>query len=191
MNEYSSRKIPGAQATHGWREATRGTSRRAGAVPVAPDEVGVMHAAAVTAALLSTDDGMADVPRPGAVSPLAVLIVDDDRAVRESMEFLLTGGGYTASVAAGVEEATRVLAERAFEVIITDLVMPGGGRTWIHVLRGLQPDATIIVVTAADLLSPTVDALRSVVFAVLGKPVAPDELLDTVARAVTEGQESR
>jgi len=150
-----------------------------------------MHAAAVTAALLSTDDGMADVPRPGAVSPLAVLIVDDDRAVRESMEFLLTGGGYTASVAAGVEEATRVLAERAFEVIITDLVMPGGGRTWIHVLRGLQPDATIIVVTAADLLSPTVDALRSVVFAVLGKPVAPDELLDTVARAVTEGQESR
>lgn len=118
-----------------------------------------------------------------------ILIVDDDRAVRESLRFVLAGEGFAVSVATSVDEAAQLLAGQRFEVVITDLSLPGGGRRWVDYLRSAQSDAAVIVVTAVDVRSPPVDALRDVVFAVLGKPAPADHLLDAVERATQRGSQ--
>lgn len=127
--------------------------------------------------------------RGGDARPHGVLIVDDDRAVRESLRFLLTAEGLAVAVAANVEEAAHWLGQQRFEVVITDLSMLGGGRRWIEYLQSAQPDAAVIVITALDLESGPVDALRDTGCTVLGKPVPAANLLEALERATRGSQD--
>ena len=115
---------------------------------------------------------------------LAVLIVDDDRPVRESLRFLLAGEGMAVSVAADGGEAAQRLAEQRFDVVITDLSMRGGGRRWIEYVRSVHPDAAVIVITASDLETGAAQKLRDAGYPVLAKPVPATDLLDALARAM-------
>jgi DNA-binding NtrC family response regulator len=128
--------------------------------------------------------------RAGDVRPPGVLVVDDDRAVRESLRFLLAGAGMEVSIAAGVGEAARRLAERRFEVVITDWSMPGGGRRWIEYVLRSQPNAAVIVITAAlDVASGLAAALRDAGCVVLGKPVPAASLLEVLKRTTRGSQD--
>jgi DNA-binding NtrC family response regulator len=128
-------------------------------------------------------------PRRANAAAHTVLVVDDDRGVRESLRFLLAAEGFAVSVADSVAAAARLLTDTAFEVVITDLVMPGGGPGWIHLVRSIQPVAAVIVLTAVDVESPAVERLRDAGVEVLAKPVPPDELLAALGRATAGGRE--
>ena len=56
---------------------------------------------------------------------LKILIVDDEKASRETMQMLLENEGYTTEISRSAEEAMSMLAKEPFHIVISDLMMPG------------------------------------------------------------------
>lgn len=69
-------------------------------------------------------DGAADLSAPR--GNLTVLVVDDEMVIRDLCRAVLEGEGYAVEVAASGQEAQKLLANRAFDLVVTDLRMPGG-----------------------------------------------------------------
>jgi two-component system response regulator AtoC len=109
---------------------------------------------------------------------MKVLIVDDERNIRESMSRLLELEGIESSCAAGGAEAQELLAREAFDVIVLDLKMPGmDGQQlleWI-VAEGIRSPA--VMISAHGEIEDAVRALKAGAVDYLTKPFDPDELV--------------
>ncbi len=91
----------------------------------------------------------------------SVLAVDDQRYFRELIEDLLTDDGYEVQTAASGEEALRVLGQQAFDVVITDLVMPVmSGSELVQRIKARRPDQDIVVITGVVDVKSAVDAMK-------------------------------
>jgi two-component system phosphate regulon response regulator OmpR len=105
-----------------------------------------------------------------------ILIVDDDRDVRESMGEYLQGHGYEVTLAEGGEAMRRVLAAAPTDVVLLDLNMPGeDGLSLARWLRA-EHDVAIIMVTAAGEVVDRVVGLEVGADDYLAKPFDPREL---------------
>ncbi len=90
-----------------------------------------------------------------------ILAVDDQRYFRELIEGLLVEEGYEVQTASSGEEALRVLAHASFDVIVTDLVMPGmNGCDLVQRVKERDPDQEIMVVTGVVDVRSAVDAMK-------------------------------
>jgi DNA-binding response OmpR family regulator len=90
-----------------------------------------------------------------------ILAVDDQRYFRELIEGLLVEEGYEVQTASSGEEALRVLDHASFDVIVTDLVMPGmNGCDLVQRVKERDPDQEIIVVTGVVDVRSAVDAMK-------------------------------
>ncbi len=90
-----------------------------------------------------------------------ILAVDDQRYFRELIEGLLSEEGYEAQTAASGEEALRILEQSAFDIVLTDLVMPGmDGCDLVHRIRERDPEQNIVVVTGVVDVKTAVDAMK-------------------------------
>jgi len=91
----------------------------------------------------------------------SILVVDDEKAIQEILAFTLTAEGYeVATVGSGEEALTRV-EQQDFDVILTDIVMPGvDGLEVLERSRLLNPRASVIVMTAYAALETAISALR-------------------------------
>ena len=107
-----------------------------------------------------------------------ILVVDDDRAVRESLRRSLTFNGYSVSLAEdGVEALTTITEERP-DVVILDVMMPRlDGLEVCRQLRSTGDDLPILVLTARDSVSERVAGLDAGADDYLPKPFALEELL--------------
>ena len=109
-----------------------------------------------------------------------VLIVDDDESCREILCEAVEGAGHTYVEAANVEEALASCREQPFDLVITDIVMPGGsGHDLIQQLRGEFPATRIIAVAAMGELV-LARARQLGVDRAFGKPFRLPELLRAV-----------
>jgi two-component system, NtrC family, response regulator AtoC len=117
----------------------------------------------------------------------SILIVDDERGIREFIAEALADAGHDTVAAADGTEALRCLQERAFDLMITDLRMPGG-LSGMDLLRRAQaelPDMEVIVLTAHGTVDTAVEAMKLGALDYLQKPVSsPNELRLVVARAL-------
>jgi len=105
-----------------------------------------------------------------------ILIVDDDRDVRESMGEYLSGHGYEVTLAEGGEALRRALAAAPADVVLLDLNMPGeDGLSLARWLRA-EHDVAIIMVTAAGEVVDRVVGLEVGADDYLAKPFDPREL---------------
>jgi len=87
--------------------------------------------------------------------------VDDQRYFRELLEGLLTDAGYDVVTAGSGEEALRILEQSDFDVILTDLVMPGmDGNDLVHRAKERDPEQEIVVVTGVVDVKTAVDAMK-------------------------------
>ena len=114
-----------------------------------------------------------------------LLVVDDEKHQRESLQAILSDEGYAVTVAADGREALRKAAEAKPEVVLTDLKMPG--LTGIDVVKALQDGPLppkVILVTAHGSVERAREAHRLGAFDYMSKPVVADELLFRVERAV-------
>jgi CheY-like chemotaxis protein len=94
--------------------------------------------------------------------PASVLLVDDERFARTVYSDYLRAAGYEVELADDPDAAVRLLRERAFDVLLTDVVMPGGdGLQLLAEAKQLDPDIQVIVITALDRVGPAVRALRA------------------------------
>ncbi len=109
---------------------------------------------------------------------MRILVVDDDRSVRESLRRSLTFNGYDVSVAADGEEALGQVASTRPDALVLDVMMPRmGGLEACRQLRATGDDMPILVLTARDSVEDRVAGLDAGADDYLPKPFALEELL--------------
>jgi len=114
-----------------------------------------------------------------------ILVVEDERSMREFLEILLKRNGHQVSVAAGGEAGCQLLDEAEFDLVITDLKMPGvGGLQVLERTKRLHPHTEIIVVTAFATAETAIAAMKQGAYDYLTKPFKVDEILVAVSRAL-------
>jgi len=112
---------------------------------------------------------------------MRILVVDDDRAVRDSLRRSLEFNGYTVDLASDGAEALARVPQIDPDAIIMDVMMPRlDGLEATRALRGAGNDVPILVLTARDAVSDRVDGLDAGADDYLTKPFALEELLARV-----------
>jgi two-component system, OmpR family, response regulator MprA len=107
-----------------------------------------------------------------------ILVVDDDRPVRESLRRSLTFNGYDVELAADGFEALRAVAANRPDAMVLDVMMPGlDGLATCRRLRSVGDDLPVLVLTARDAVSDRVAGLDAGADDYLPKPFALEELL--------------
>jgi two-component system, NtrC family, response regulator AtoC len=120
-----------------------------------------------------------------------ILIVDDEQGIREFLADALDDDGHQTTTAPDGVAALAALHDHAFDVMITDLRMPGAldGIDLLRKSKADQPDMEVIVLTAYGSVENAVEAMRLGAFDYLQKPVAsPSELRLLVRRALEHRQ---
>ncbi len=115
-----------------------------------------------------------------------ILVVDDEEGVREFLAETLELAGHTVTRGGDGAEGRRLLAERAFDLLLTDLRMPGpDGMQLLRECRASQPELEVILLTAHGTVDTAVEAMKLGAFDYLQKPIAsPAELRLVVQRAL-------
>lgn len=119
--------------------------------------------------------------------PIKTLIVDNDAGHADAMAESLRKVGYDCTVAETGDEGARLLEKDAFEVVVTDLVMPGvGGLELLAKSKEVLPDAEVILVTGHGTVESAVEAMQQGAFNYLLKPLDLGQLravVDNAARS--------
>jgi signal transduction histidine kinase/DNA-binding response OmpR family regulator len=114
-----------------------------------------------------------------------ILIVDDEERMVDSLAGLLSHAGHTVKGAASAHEAVEWLAREPFDLVITDLRLPGpSGLDVLRHARSQDPDRPVIIMTAYASLEAAVAAIGEGAYDFLIKPIDPRELKLTVERAL-------
>ena len=109
---------------------------------------------------------------------MRILVVDDDRAVRESLRRSLSFNGYSVDLAQDVVEARDAIASERPDAVVLDVMMPRlDGLEVCRQLRSTGDDLPILVLTARDSVSERVAGLDAGADDYLPKPFALEELL--------------
>ncbi|HSN13818.1 MAG TPA: diguanylate cyclase [Anaeromyxobacteraceae bacterium] len=116
----------------------------------------------------------------------SVLLVDDERFARTLYSDYLRAGGHDVEVADSSESALVLLACRRFDVLVTDVILPGAkdGLELLDAAKHLDPNIGVVVITALDEVAPAVRAIRSGATDYLVKPVTPEALQLAVQRCL-------
>ena len=111
--------------------------------------------------------------------PLAarMLVVDDERGMRDFLQIMLEKRGYEVVIAATVGEARARLRETTFDVVITDLKMPGGsGLDVLAEAKAVDPSCVVFLMTAYGDTASAVEAMKLGAYDYLTKPFQVDEV---------------
>ena len=115
----------------------------------------------------------------------SILVVDDEKNQREILETILSGEGYDVTTASSGEAAMKFVADRHFDLVLTDLKMTGmSGLDLLKELTDFDKSIIVILLTAHGSVDSAVDAMRLGAFEYLQKPYDSEKLLDTVSRAL-------
>lgn len=116
----------------------------------------------------------------------SVLIIDDEPLMRVSMLDALQAEGYEVQEASNGEEGIQKTKAGRYDLVITDLKMPGSdGLQVVQVCKECSPDTEVIVITAYGSVDTAVQAMKLGAHDYITKPFSIDELLLTVDRATT------
>src|SRR5919112_1136738 len=127
-----------------------------------------------------------------AVKELKILVVDDERLIRWTLAESLRGWGYAPVEAADAFAAQRLFDSEQPAAVLLDINLPD--RSGLDVLREIRrrdPQAVVIMVTAAVLVENAVAALRAGAYDFVGKPINLEELHVTLRNAVEAGRMRR
>ena len=113
-----------------------------------------------------------------------ILVVDDERAILDTVEILLRGEGFDASVAQSGREALERFDDIAPDIVVTDIRMPGvTGLDLLEAVRQRDPEIPVILMTAQASLQSAVKAVNQGAFYYLQKPFSNAELVALCRRA--------
>jgi DNA-binding NtrC family response regulator len=112
-----------------------------------------------------------------------VLVVDDEKNMRLSLETVLREEGYNARTVESAEEALRLLEKETFFMAISDVHLGGmNGAEFLRRCRARWPNLPVLMFTAYATPKLAVEAIKAGAIDYLPKPFAPEELLHAVAR---------
>lgn len=114
---------------------------------------------------------------------IKVLLVEDDRSLREALADTLLLAGHDYHAVGSAEEALKAVEREAFSLVVSDVNMPGmDGHQLLGLLRARQPQLPVLLMTAHGAVERAVDAMRQGAADYLVKPFEPKALLDLVSR---------
>ena len=121
-----------------------------------------------------------------------ILLIDDDPDVRASIERMLRGGGYAVQSAGSGEEGFALARHGAYDVILSDMRMPGlSGLDILRKLRDVRVDTAFIIMTGFGTVDTAVEAMKLGAVDFVQKPFFRDELLMRVRSASERRQLAR
>ena len=132
--------------------------------------------------------GRAPAPAAGAHAgdrPLRhVLIVDDEEDLRRMLVLLLKSRGYEPTAVASGEQALAELAERPYDVVLSDIRMPKlGGLELIDEIKRRELPTTVIVMSAYGSIDVAIEAMKRGAYDYVGKPFRADEVVLVLKKA--------
>jgi two-component system response regulator AtoC len=114
----------------------------------------------------------------------SVLIVDDEPSMRHMLSVILHDHGYEPRAVASADEALKEIASRAYDLVLSDVRMPGmDGIALLRELQRLQPDLTVIVMSAYGSQEAALEAMKAGAYDYLSKPFRPDEVVLVLRKA--------
>lgn len=116
--------------------------------------------------------------------PTRILIVDDEKVIRDGCERALAGGAYFVQKAENGEQGIAALERDPFDVVLLDLMMPGiDGFAVLKWVKEHRPTTQVIVVTGFATVAKAVAAMKEGAFDFVAKPFTPDYIRIVVQRA--------
>ncbi|WLI05056.1 sigma-54 dependent transcriptional regulator [Pseudomonas sp. FP597] len=114
---------------------------------------------------------------------IKVLLVEDDRALREALADTLLLAGHDYRAVGSAEDALEAVEQESFSLVVSDVNMPGmDGHQLLGLLRVRQPQLPVLLMTAHGAVERAVDAMRQGAADYLVKPFEPKALIELVAR---------
>ncbi len=114
-----------------------------------------------------------------------VLVVDDERSMREFLEIFFRSEGYDVTTAGDLASAHLHLETNEFDVAVTDVRMPGGsGIELLHTVRESSPETVVIIMTAFASTDTAIAAIRDGAYDYITKPFKVEELRLVVEKAL-------
>ena len=118
-------------------------------------------------------------------APAHILVIDDDKAMRDACFQILSRQGYRVELAASAKQGLSLLERLSFDTILLDLVMPDmDGLEALKKIRALDPDVEVIIITGYGTIQSAVESIKAGAFHFLSKPFVPDDLRNLVSRAL-------
>jgi DNA-binding NtrC family response regulator len=118
-----------------------------------------------------------------------MLVVDDEKNMRRSLQTMLGDEGYAVHAAESAEQALEMLARETFFMVITDARLGGmSGYDFLARIKGRWPDLPALMITAYATPKLAVEAIKAGAIDYLSKPFEPEELFHAVARCAERHQ---
>ena len=116
-----------------------------------------------------------------------ILIVDDEKVVRESLYHWFEEDNYQVETAEDGETALQKYEKEKYDLLLVDMKMPGmSGLDLLSKIRAIDKDALIILITAFASVPTAITALKNGAYDYVTKPIDPDELTHLVKRALEQ-----
>lgn len=116
---------------------------------------------------------------------LQVLVVDDERDIRDGCERILVRKGCTVAKASTGEDALGLIEQTPYDIVLLDLKMPGmDGMEVLGRIHPSHPDTLVIVITGYATIETAIEAMKQGAYDFIPKPFKPDQLRIVVDRAI-------
>lgn len=128
---------------------------------------------------------MKEETKPQTAYRTRVLVVDDEKRIRDGCHSILTLGGFKVGLAENGYAGLKKIEDEHFDIILLDLMMPGlRGIELLEHVKSHHPDTLVIVITGYATLEHAVEAMKKGAFDFISKPFSPEDLRAVIARAV-------
>ena len=114
-----------------------------------------------------------------------LLVVDDEPSMLEFLEIMLRKEGYDVTCTTSGKEAISFCGETSYDMVITDIKMPGV--TGLDVLRSVKeisPETIIILITAYATMETAIQAMKEGAYDYISKPFSPQDLVASVEKVL-------
>ncbi len=117
--------------------------------------------------------------------PVNILVVDDEKGIREGCRRILISEGYSVDVAENGKLALEMVKGKPYDLILVDLMMPVmGGLELMEHVRQIDPGIILVVITGFATVETAVDAMKHGAYDYIPKPFNPDQLLAVLGRGL-------
>jgi len=117
--------------------------------------------------------------------PANILVIDDERGIREGCKRALTPEGFNVEVAETAASGLRQLGEGSFDLVLLDLMMPGmSGMEALDRIHEIDPDLVVIIITGYATVEAAVKTIKKGAYDFISKPFTSDDLLLVVNKGL-------
>jgi PAS domain S-box-containing protein len=126
------------------------------------------------------------------VEAVNILVVDDERGIREGCRRILIDEGYTVDVAENGKQGLQMVNAKPYDLLLVDLMMPVmSGLELMEEVRQFDPEIIMIVITGFATIETAVDAMKHGAYDYIPKPFTPEQLISVLNRGLEKRRLSK